>query len=94
MREREGLVARIRQIRRTTASAGGAGKPGGANPEQDYLRALEARIEHLEQLLQGLQDSVHRESSRHAKRIAELEARIQPGALGKALSDDRRARGL
>lgn len=94
MGERDGLVARIRQIRRTAASAGGAGKAGGANPEQDHLRALEARIEHLEQLLQGLQDSVHRESSRHAKRIAELETRIQPGALGKALSDDRRERGL
>jgi hypothetical protein len=37
---------------------------------------------------------VHRESSRHDKRIAELEARLQPGALGRALSDDARARGL
>jgi len=44
--------------------------------------------------VQGLQDSVHRESSRHAKRIAELEARVQPAALGKALSEDARARGL
>jgi hypothetical protein len=36
---------------------------------------------------------VHRESSRHGKRIAELEARIQPATLGKALSDDARERG-
>ncbi len=51
-------------------------------------------MEHLEQLVQGLQDSVHRESSRQEKRISELENRLQPGALAKALSDDARSRGL
>lgn len=65
-----------------------------SDSEQEQLRVLEGRIEHLEALVQGLQDSVHRESTRHAKRIDELEARIQPGALGRALSDDARARGL
>jgi len=44
--------------------------------------------------VQGLQDSVQREASRHAKRIAELEAGTQPRALGKALIEDARARGL
>jgi hypothetical protein len=62
--------------------------------EQDQLRALEARIEHLEALVVGLQDSVHRESLRHIKRFSELEARIQPEALARTLSDDARARGL
>ena len=94
VREREGLIARIRQIRRTTEAAGGPGNAETFNPEPDQLGALEARVEHLEQLVQGLQDSVHRESSRHAKRIAELESRVQPAALGKALSDDARMRGL
>jgi hypothetical protein len=55
---------------------------------------LEARITRLEELLQGLQDSVHRESSRQSKRIAALEAQIQPAAITKALSDDARERGL
>ena len=88
--ERERLIARIRQIGRMSQTAN---RPE-VDPEQERLRALEARVEHLEALLQGLQDSAHRESSRHAKRIGELEARIQPGALGRALSDDARARGL
>jgi hypothetical protein len=97
--EREGLVARIRQIRGAAGTTGQTGKPQTGkplptDPEQDRVRKLEARIAQLEQLVQGLQDSVHRESSRQAKRIAELEARIQPGALGKALSEDARARGL
>jgi hypothetical protein len=48
----------------------------------------------VEQLVQGLQDSVHRESTRQSERLAELEARIQPAALGKALSEDARNRGL
>ncbi|HTC72351.1 MAG TPA: hypothetical protein VK655_05645 [Solirubrobacteraceae bacterium] len=55
---------------------------------------LEERIAHLEHLLEGLQDSVHRESERQGKRIAELEARIEPGALGEAMSKDARERGL
>jgi hypothetical protein len=93
--QREGLMARIRQLGQAAAAAEEPGKPAAAAPaEQDHLRALEARVEHLEQLVQGLQDSVHRESARYAKRIAELEGRVQPGALAKALSDDARARGL
>ena len=94
MRERERLIARIRQARRVSEPADEAAHPPPVEAEQDQLRALEARLEHLEALLQGLQDSVDRESLRQAKRITELEARIRPGALGKALSDDARARGL
>jgi chaperonin cofactor prefoldin len=94
MREREQLIARIRQIRRVVNTADEAAKESGDAPERDRVDQLEARVEHLEALLQGLQDSVHRESSRHAKLIAELEARIQPDALGRAFSDDARARGL
>jgi hypothetical protein len=94
VRERERLIARIRQIRRVSSTADDATDRRIVDPERDQLRLLEARVEHLETLVQGLQDSVHRESSRHARRIAELEARTQPEALGRALSDDARARGL
>jgi hypothetical protein len=94
MREREQLIARIRQIRRVSNTADEAAKGTADAPERDQLHVLETRVEHLEALVQGLQDSVHRESSRQAKRITELEARIQPDALGRAASDDARARGL
>jgi hypothetical protein len=94
VREREGLVARIRQIRRASAKADEPARSSTSGVGQDELRALEARITHLEQLVQGLQDSVHRESMRQGQRIAELEARIQPAALGRALSEDARERGL
>jgi hypothetical protein len=92
VREREGLIARIRQIRRAAAEDEQTSRP--MMPEQDELASLAARVAHLEQLVEGFQDSVHRESERQANRIAELEARTQPSVLGKALSDDARSRGL
>ncbi len=94
MPERDGLVARIRQIRRFSAETRERTRPSTNDPRQDELRSLEARVTHLEQLVQGLQDSVHRESTRLGKRVGELEARTQPGTLGRALSEDARERGL
>lgn len=94
MPEREGLIARIRQIRRLSAKPDERARPTTRDPSQDELRALEARITHLEQLVQGLQDSVHRESARLGERIVGLEARIQPAALARTLSEDARERGL
>jgi hypothetical protein len=93
IRDREGLIARIRLIRRTAATASDARRPT-ADPERPELHALEARIAELEQMVQGLQDSVHRESTRLGNRLTELEAQIQPAALGRALSEDARNRGL
>jgi hypothetical protein len=93
IRDREGLIARIRLIRRTADTSSDARRPP-ADPERPELLALHARIAELEQLVQGLQDSVHRESKRLATRVTELEAQIQPAALGRALSEDARNRGL
>jgi TolA-binding protein len=98
VREREGLIARISQIRRATADAADRRTSADADAakatEQDQIRALGARVSELEDMLQGLQDSVHRESLRTNKRITGLEAQIQPAALGRALSEDARQRGL
>lgn len=94
MPEHEGLIARIRQVRRVSGKADEGARSSTRGPGPDELRALEARIAHLEQLVQGLQDSVHRESTRVTERIVELEARIQPAAVAKALSENARERGL
>jgi len=94
VRELEGLIARIRQVRGGAEAADQPAESPRVDLREDRLRALESRVAQLEQLVQGLQDSVHREASRQAKRIAELETRTQPAALGKALSEDARARGL
>jgi len=99
--EHEGLIARIRQLR--SGSAAGPDQSvrrstvdvQDAHPgRDDRVDALESRLAHLEQLVEGLQDSVHRESERHSRQIAELQAQIQPGAMGAALAEDARSRGL
>jgi hypothetical protein len=61
---------------------------------QDDVERLRERLEHVEALVEGLQDAVHRDSVRHDERMAELERRTHPDALAKALSDDARRRGL
>jgi len=91
--DREGLIRRIRQIRRRAASRERQANVQ-ADPQPDRLQALEARVAHLEQLLEGLQDSVHRESARHEQLISELQAQVRPGAMGAALAEDARNRGL
>ena len=94
MREPEGLIARVKQMRR----AGAAADPRPASDpdvqETGRLHALEMRVAHLEELLEGLQDSVHRESHRQDRRIIELESRLEPSALAVSLSRDARERGL
>jgi hypothetical protein len=62
--------------------------------QREDLRPLERRLEHVEALVEGLQDAVHRDSIRHEERMAELERKTEPEALAKALSEDARRRGL
>jgi uncharacterized coiled-coil protein SlyX len=91
--DREGLVARIRQVRRL-ATPRDRPKGGEGDPQPDRLQALEQRVAHLERQIEGFQDSVHRESERHDKLITELQAQVEPGAMSAALADDARNRGL
>jgi hypothetical protein len=93
MRDREGLIARIRQMRRVP-TAGDRQDTRAGDPDVGPIPALEARVAHLERLVEGLQDSVHRESERHAKLIADLQAQTEPAAMGAALAEDARNRGL
>ena len=91
---RLGLTARIEQIRRTLPSA--ATSRASAEPAQGpaLVEALQARVADLENLVQGLQDSVYRDARRYDKRLDDLEARTDPAALAVALSKDARDRGL
>jgi uncharacterized coiled-coil protein SlyX len=91
--DRAGLIARIRQVRRVP-TVRDRSKGDAERPQDDRLKSLETRVAHLEQLLEGLQDSVYRETERHDKLIADLQAQTQPGAMGAALADDARNRGL
>jgi hypothetical protein len=72
----------------------GPGRARGPAPQPDDLRRLSERLGHLEALVEGLQDAIHRDSVRHEERVAEFERTMQPEALAKALSGEARRRGL
>jgi uncharacterized coiled-coil protein SlyX len=88
--DREGLISRIRRVAagRDPASA----PQGDSRPER--LIELETRVTHLEELVEGLQDSVYRESQRHATLIAELQNQVEPSTMRAAIAEDARSRGL
>jgi hypothetical protein len=65
----------------------------GASDESE-LEALKRRVDHLEAALEGLQDSVYRESRRLDDELSELHKQIAPGAMSQAIEADARRRGL
>jgi hypothetical protein len=58
------------------------------------IESLERRLGHLEAMLEGLQDSVHRESVRQEKKIDRLERDADPSAIRRALGRDAQEHGL
>jgi uncharacterized coiled-coil protein SlyX len=58
------------------------------------LELLERRVSHLEELLEGLQDAVHRESVRRDDEAAEVRRQMAPREMARALDEDARKRGL
>jgi predicted RNase H-like nuclease (RuvC/YqgF family) len=73
------LLERVIQQRRRPESGPEQSRPATATRPDDEadveqrLQALDARLERLESLVEGLQDSVHRESSRHQREIEDLQ---------------------
>jgi uncharacterized coiled-coil protein SlyX len=69
-------------------------KARGAPDAADPVKALEQRVSHLEAMIEGLQDAVHRESKRTNEQLDDLRRRTEPSELRRALSRDARERGL
>ena len=69
-------------------------KARGASDAADPVKALEQRVSHLEAMIEGLQDAVHRESKRTNEQLDDLRRRTEPSELRRALSRDARERGL
>jgi PAS domain-containing protein len=58
------------------------------------LQALDARMEHLEAALEGLQDALYRQARRGDEMGADLRRRTGPDRIARELSADARRRGL
>jgi hypothetical protein len=69
-------------------------------PDEAYIgwdprvTVLEARLEHLECALDGLQDAVDRRSVLEGRQIAELGRRTEPHEMARVLSLDARRHGV
>jgi uncharacterized coiled-coil protein SlyX len=59
----------------------------------ERVRAVEERVAHLESMIEGLQDAVHRGSVRTDARLEELQKQLAPGRLSRTLSAEQRKRG-
>jgi len=58
------------------------------------VETLEARMEHLERELEGLQDAVYRQAILEGENIGELRRRMEPDQMARDLDRDARKRGL
>jgi TolA-binding protein len=86
------LLERVVQQRRASAPET---EPEGEQADHDQrIRALEERIDSLEALIEGLQDSVHREATRRARDLEEINRRIQPAETARTLGKHAREHGL
>jgi hypothetical protein len=62
-------------------------------PQAD-LQAIVARLDGLEAMVEGLQDSVDRQTRRQDDRLDEFARQLEPGELARSISADARKRGL
>lgn len=62
--------------------------------DRGRVELLEARVEHLESALEGLQDAVYRRALHEDKQIDDLRRRTEPGQIARDLSRDARQRRL
>jgi uncharacterized coiled-coil protein SlyX len=80
------VLERIRDLVRRRANS--------AQAPRERIESLERRVAHIETMIEGLQDNVHREITRTNHQIDELRKRTEPAELSRALSEDARHRGL
>jgi uncharacterized coiled-coil protein SlyX len=99
-RARRGLFARVIERRRLEnppppdEGAVSLRDDPHADPQDARIASLETRLDHLESLVEGLQDAVHRDSARHEREIRDLDEKTDPGQMSRSIAEHNREHGL
>jgi hypothetical protein len=88
------LAERLGRLWRRRISGPAFETPAADVDRDRRLKTVEARLEHLETALEGLQDALYRHQVLDEENIDELRKRTDPEQIARALSDDARRRGL
>jgi hypothetical protein len=86
----ERLVVQLRPGRAKTSLATDVHQ----HQDRAQFEILEKRLEHLEAMVEGLQDAVYRESARQEREIDQLQKGAEPAEMRRALSQDAREHGI
>jgi uncharacterized coiled-coil protein SlyX len=93
--ELAGIVEPLRRIWHRNEDEHLSESPLGPEADADRrIESLERRMSHLEAMVEGLQDAMHRVATQHDEEIEELKRRTEPEEMARALSEDARKRGL
>ncbi len=90
----QAIMARLGLKARRTGARDAPAPDPSEGPPDERIERLETRVAHLEATLEGLQDSVYRETTRLDERVEDLQQKTEPHVISQALSADARRRGL
>jgi hypothetical protein len=81
----------LNAARRLVARLRGPDRAAGSDPA---VAALSRRVDHLEALVEGLQDAIHRRDIRQERDLADLARRTEPSAMTRSLAEHARERRI
>jgi uncharacterized coiled-coil protein SlyX len=84
----------VSRLWRRRSSGAGVEPPAADVGWEQRFETCEARIAHLETVLEGLQDALYRHEILDKESLAELRRRTDPDQMARDLSEDARRRGL
>jgi hypothetical protein len=85
---------RAERVSRLMHGPSGPAAIESSSPDVGWEHRVEARIEHLETALEGLQDALYRHEVLDKENISDLHRRMDPEQIARDLSRDARRRGL
>jgi hypothetical protein len=88
------IAERVGRLWRRRSNVPAVETPATAVDRDRRLKTVEARVEHLETALEGLQDALYRHQVLNEENIGELRRRTDPEQIARDLSEDARRRGL